>query len=269
MKFYILDDDMNIVKILRTVIEEDYDNRVVGYNDDPRVAVNDMMILKPDIVLIDYLMPGFDGVDVIKKVKKAVPETVFVMISQVSDKEMIGQAYQGGLSFFISKPINKYEVTTVIGHVIEQIKTSRKLSQIKHLIGEVLPEKKMTHHEVSKSALKDLGIYSEKGSRDIIDVIKISLKEHLSVDEAMTILSERHGEKTKILRQRMRRAINKGLRNLAYLGIEDYMNESFLTYSSKLYDFEAVKKEMDYIRGKTPYKGSVSLDRFLDNLKDF
>jgi two-component system response regulator YcbB len=226
-------------------------------------------VLKPDVVLIDYLMPSLDGVDVIKKVKKAIPDINFVMISQVSDKDMIGDAYREGLSFFISKPINKFEVTSVIGNVIHQIETTRKLDQIKHLIGEVIPEKKIVHHEVSKSVLKDLGIYSEKGGRDIIDVINASLKEQVTIDEAIGIMSERHGEKTKILRQRMRRAINKGLRNLAYLGIEDYMNESFLTYSSKLYDFESVKKEMDYIRGKTPYKGSVSLDRFLDNLKDF
>ena len=44
------------------------------------------------------------------------------MISQVAAKELIGKAYDAGIEFFISKPINIIEVKSVIRNVDEQIK---------------------------------------------------------------------------------------------------------------------------------------------------
>lgn len=268
MIFYVLDDDINVIKILRDIIEENYNHQVIGYHSDPRKAVHEILVMKPDVVLVDYLMPFLDGVDVIQAVKQRL-DVIFVMISQVSDKEMIGKAYLEGLSFFISKPINKLEVTGVLKNVTSHLNTQRKLRQIKSLIGETSAGAIEQRTDTMKSALKNLGIYSEKGSKDVLNVLEILQQRHVSVDVAIHCYADAQGEKSKILRQRMRRAVVKGLRNLAYLGLEDYMNELFISYSSQLYDFENVKKEMDYIRGKSSYKGTVSLDRFLSNLKEF
>ena len=269
MKYYILDDDMNIVKILSTIIESDFNRKVVGFKDDPNQAVDDIIVLKPDVVLIDYLMPGLDGVDVIKKIKSVVPEVEFIMISQVSDKNMIGEAYKEGLSFFISKPINRYEVNAVLKHMSEKLETSRKLSQIINLIGSPEATVAVNQVEVSKSVLKELGIYSEKGSKDMIGIIELKLSEDSNLERALENFCDINKEKSKIVRQRMRRAIMRGLRNLSYLGIEDYMNELFVKYSSSLYDFEAVKKEMDYIRGVSKNRGTASIDKFLEVLSEF
>ena len=70
----------------------------------------------------------------------------------------------------------------------------------------------------------------------------------------------------KSLDQRMRRAISKGLSNISYLGIEDYMNEVFMMYSSSLFNFEEVKNEMDFIRGKQKINGKINLRKFIDGL---
>ncbi|MCH4889386.1 response regulator [Acidaminobacter sp. JC074] len=269
MNYLVLDDDINVVKIIKTIVEEDFNNRVIAYGTDPKKAIDDILVLKPDVVIIDYLMPELDGVDVVKKIREVHKDVDFIMISQVSDKEMIGQAYKEGISFFISKPINRFEVLTVLKHITEKIETTRKLDQIVNLIGHVQPASQVRHEEVAKSVLKDLGIYSEKGSKDIMMVIELKQSEAVTIDEAIKKVCKSIGENPKIIRQRMRRAVNKGLRNLAYLGIEDYMNELFIKYSSALYDFESVKKEMDYVRGKSAYKGSVSLDKFLENLSEF
>ena len=39
-----------------------------------------------------------------------------------------------------------------------------------------------------------------------------------------------------------------GMANLAHLGIEDFMNDTFAQYSSTLFNFEELRAEMDYIR---------------------
>ena len=59
--------------------------------------------------------------------------------------------------------------------------------------------------------------------------------------------------------KRIRRTATAGMINLANIGIEDYMNETFVEYSNGLYNFEQLKTEMDFIRGKTKKRGKVNL----------
>ena len=93
-------------------------------------------MLKPDIVVVDYLMPSKDGADVIKEVRTVHESIQFIMISQVSDKSMIEEAYSQGLSFFIQKPINKMEVNVVLTNIEERLKTDAKLKQIYSVLGD-------------------------------------------------------------------------------------------------------------------------------------
>lgn len=271
MRYYILDDDINIVKILQNIVETDFERLVIGSNTDPEKAIKEILTLKPDAVLIDYLMPSLDGTDVIKKVKALNPDIEFIMISQVADKEMIGDAYKEGLSFFISKPINKIEVNVVLSNLENRLETSEKLKQIISLIGDAhTPAQTVSSHvDQAKSVLFDLGIYSEKGSKDILSIIEImDNKNMVDSKKAFNHYSKDVKEKGKIIRQRIRRAIGKALRNISYLGLEDYMNETFVKYSSTLFNFESVKLEMDYIRGTSTTRGSVSISKFLENLHE-
>lgn len=269
MKYYILDDDINVVKILINVIEENFEWTVAGYNTDPEAALSEIRVIKPDVLIVDYLMPNLDGVDIIKGVKKTLTKIEFVMISQVSDKEMIAAAYSEGLSLFISKPINNIEVKSVLSMVEEKILTAGKLGQIVDLIGLPQVASKKDNAPIITSVLKDLGIYSEKGSKDIVAILSLKNKGDLDLETALELYCEQSGEKSKSVRQRVRRAIMRGLKNLAFLGVEDYLDDKFVRYSNSLYDFESVKKEMDYIRGITTSKGSVSVDKFMDNICEF
>ena len=70
----------------------------------------------------------------------------------------------------------------------------------------------------------------------------------------------------KNMEQRVRRAIAAGMNNIAHMGIEDFMNETFMRYSSTLFSFEDVRSEMDHIRGKSPYGGKISIKKFIDGL---
>lgn len=71
---------------------------------------------------------------------------------------------------------------------------------------------------------------------------------------------------SKSMEQRIRRAVNAGLTNLANMGLEDYSNDTFHDLAGTLYSFEQIRKEMDYIRGKSETHGKVSLKNFLNSL---
>ena len=68
----------------------------------------------------------------------------------------------------------------------------------------------------------------------------------------------------KAIEMRIRRAIDKALRNVASMGIEDYNNEQFLRFTSTLFDFVEIKKEMDYLRGKSPVSGKINIKKFIE-----
>lgn len=275
MKFFIIDDDINIIRILEEIIEEEELGDVIGYATDGKTGMNDIIMSHPDIVLVDLLMPGMDGTKMVNEVKSFVKQTKFIMISQVSTKSMIGKAYDAGIEFFVSKPINKIEVTKVIQNVSGMINMERKFNVIENIfktkgtIEEVNTVDNLIDQEIRKIKIifSRIGIMGEKGGDDIILIATYLMRHNLSSNDLkVKEICKELSNNPKAMEQRIRRAINKGLVNLANLGIEDYMNENFMRFSSTLYDFENIKAEMDYIRGKRSTSGKISVRKFIDNL---
>jgi two-component system response regulator YcbB len=263
MNFYIIDDDINIIRVLENIIEESELGDVIGSNINSRDALKEIVEMKPKIVLIDLLMPELDGINFIKKIDD---ENIdFIMISQVSEKRIIGKAYEAGVKFFINKPINKIEVVKVIENVIDNLKNIEKLNNIVSILG----NKKTNDIENSfeknlNYILNDIGIAGERGSDEIIRICLKIESENLR----NFLVSEMYDlfDNSTAVKQRIRRALSKGLSNVASLGIEDYMNVKFTRYSSSLYDFQNVKFEMDRIRKKSQKGGKINVSNFINNL---
>ncbi|MDG2764728.1 response regulator, partial [Vibrio parahaemolyticus] len=83
-----------MIKILERIMEDKDLGDVVGYTTDGIDAVNKITANQPDIVLIDLLLPNKDGINIVKEFQKEVFKPIFVMISQVSSKDMIAKAYE-------------------------------------------------------------------------------------------------------------------------------------------------------------------------------
>lgn len=72
MNFYILDNDSKIIHLLSNIIENDFNNTVVGTTSNPQQAYDDAMRLGIDIMFIDYAMPTMDGVQLIQKFRTVI-----------------------------------------------------------------------------------------------------------------------------------------------------------------------------------------------------
>jgi two-component system response regulator YcbB len=276
MRFYIVDDHKQVIRMLESIIEDEQLGEIVGSSIDSTEALNAIKALQPDVVIIDFLMPDRDGTQVVVEIKKTLPDTQFIMLSQVSAKNLIEKAYRAGISFFISKPVNRLEVSRVIRQVMEQLTLNRKFSALQNLLTTDLPHdaiiqtpirREELQIELIKQVMSKIGILGESGAQDILQLCQYYLDNQHStndvkINDVCVILSEQ----PKAMEQRLRRAINRGLVNLANLGIEDYMNDVFVRYASTLYDFESIKAEMDYIRKKRTSGGKISVKKFLDNL---
>ena len=121
MRIYIIEDDLSVIGILEDIVEGNGLGTICGDTGDGLPDLSQILALAPDLILIDLLMPEKDGIQVVRELREMGSEAKFIMISQVSAKEMIAKAYMAGVSFFIQKPINLSEVRQVITTVKTQI----------------------------------------------------------------------------------------------------------------------------------------------------
>jgi DNA-binding response OmpR family regulator len=94
-----------------------------GFNveeaEDGRQALSFFEKTRPDIILLDVLMPGMDGFEVCKTIRK-LPDTEcipIVMLTGLNDTDSINYAYEAGATDFITKPIN----LTILMHRLKYI----------------------------------------------------------------------------------------------------------------------------------------------------
>ncbi len=272
MEIYIVEDDLSVINILQDIIEDHDLGEVCGTSGGRTADVGEIVASNPDMVLIDFLMPEKDGIQVVKELKERGCPAKCIMISQVAAKELVGKAYDAGVEFFISKPINIIEVKSVIHNVEQQIRNEKTLLNIRKMFVAEMEEKpaKPADDGYGKKVLyilNRLGMSGEKGGDDILRICQYLHSNNRPISQvSIGQLCEILSDAPKNMEQRVRRAIAVGMSNLAHLGIEDFMNETFTSYSSTLFPFEEIRAEMDFIRGKRRYGGKVSIKKFIDSL---
>lgn len=277
MSFYFIDDDKNICNILKLIINERGLGVCCGSANNAAEALEDLPSAKPDIVIVDLLMPEMDGISFVKQARKIVPDASYIMLSQVSSKDMIASAYEAGIEFFIQKPINSVEVEAVIKKISDGLSMKRMVRKMQNIFMEdtspatvTVPDNSEQIENSLRTILTRIGIIGDIGSKDIISIVKY-LVDHQDNADSLTVsdLCSHFCDTPKSMEQRIRRTAFNGLVNLAHLGLEDYSNEIFVDYSSTLYNFEQVRKEMDFIRGKTDKHGNVRIKQFLNALASY
>jgi len=286
--FIVIDDDRTVRSVLIKIIEQYSLGEVYAEADNGLLGEEMILRYKPDIVIIDLLLPHQDGMSIIKKVKSLNVKSMFIMLSQVSDKDMIARAYEMGIEFFISKPINVIEVVNVIRRVREYLAMKKTFEAIESTVmnlGRSADSEPSRKSEVVKRLLNqimaDLGILGDLGSRDIMNICTMLYEnpeygdtlEETQLSDLLKLLQSKYTSEGRVsksdfkaIEMRMRRTVAKAMKNIAAMGIEDFSNDKFVLYSSSLFDYVEVKAEMDYIRGKAMYNGKVNIKSFIKRL---
>lgn len=284
IRIFLVDDDPSVTGILQIIIEEQGLGAVCGASNNAVDALEDLPYLKLDIVVVDLLMPDMDGVTFVEKAKKQLPGVAFIMLSQVSSKDMVAKAYEAGVEFFIQKPVNAIEVRQVIENVSRKQSLERTVDKVRDIFavsgldagvdgdpaeGSSKAGKVGKTPERLRRILQDIGLSGELGSEDIITVVSYFC-DHEDKISGMTLrdICSLFSDSPKSMEQRIRRAAAAGLANMANLGLDDYGNEIFNEYASRLFNFQQVRKEMDFIQGKSTQHGNVRIKKFIVALVD-
>ncbi|MCM3045715.1 response regulator [Bacillus altitudinis] len=288
MRFFIADDDRAIRSILGQIIEDEDLGEVVDEADDGiGLEANSLNLKKVDILLIDLLMPARDGIQTIRHIHPEFKGKV-IMISQVEAKEMMAEAYELGIEYYIHKPVNRIEIVSVIRKVMERIKLEKSIYDIQASLRHVLPlepvishetgtgSKRRTMKEAGEFLLSELGIVGESGSKDLLEIL-IYLHEtqtanshevnfpplkQLFIKTAERKLGRGVADvevmrEVKAAEQRIRRAIHHSLNHFASLGLTDFSNPKFEHYASKFFDFTDVSQRMKEMQKTSSPAGST------------
>ena len=111
----LLVDDHAVVRMgLRAFFDMLEDIEVVGEASDGSEGVAMARRLKPDVVLMDLLMPNMDGITAIGRIKAELPETEIVTMTSFIEEEKVTAALEAGASGYVLKDAEAEEVAAAI-----------------------------------------------------------------------------------------------------------------------------------------------------------
>ncbi len=151
---------------------------VVGQAGDGQEAVELAAALKPDVICMDIVMPGMDGIAATEQIKLALPSVEILAVTSYIDLEKILAAIQAGVSGYVMKDASPAELIRAIqtvarGEIYLHPEATRKLAQHFEPSAKTRdPNEFLTQREREVIQLVTRGL----NNQDIADKLKIGLK---------------------------------------------------------------------------------------------
>lgn len=110
----VIDDDKDTVRLFTEFLEES-NIKVLGGGHDGNTAIKLFKETKPDVVLIDIMMPNGSGFHAIRKIQEINPDAKFIVVSGVSDFLIEEKLEKLGIPL-IQKPFNLKQIISLINN---------------------------------------------------------------------------------------------------------------------------------------------------------
>ena len=89
IRVLVVDDHAIVRQGLRLLLSGETDIEVVGEAADGQMAIQQIRALRPDVVLLDLLMPGMNGIDVLKQLKDTQESPVMLVLTSSLEDQLI------------------------------------------------------------------------------------------------------------------------------------------------------------------------------------
>ena len=103
LRVLIADDHPVIRKRVRAILEEDRRLEVCGEAYDGAQAIEEARKLKPDVVVLNVIMPVKNGLEAAREIKAIVPSSAIVILSLEADAKFIDEAKKIGVNAYVAK----------------------------------------------------------------------------------------------------------------------------------------------------------------------
>lgn len=111
-------DDSNFLRNSLKKILEGSGYEVVGTAENGLEAVTKYKELKPDLVMLDIIMPQMNGLETLKLIRSVDPNANVVMVSSMSTQESVTDCIKAGARNYILKPFEETKVVEVLQQVL-------------------------------------------------------------------------------------------------------------------------------------------------------
>ena len=132
----LVDDEPGMLRYIRTLLEVD-DHKVETATTGEEAVERVQKGLEPDLVLLDLLMPGIDGLQTLEQLRKMKPGMKVVMLSCVNDTRKVVQAMRLGAHDYLTKPFQKAELDAVIGQCLGGAASQSYVGEVEELCDDV------------------------------------------------------------------------------------------------------------------------------------
>ena len=183
IRVLIVDDHAVVREGLRTFLELQDGIAVAGEAADGEQAVMQAEALRPDVVLMDLVMPRLDGVGAMRELRRRLPETRVIVLTSFAEDERLLPAIQAGAAGYLLKNVAPAELARAIraAHageaLIDPLIAARLVDAIAQPAGERVPER-LTAREQEVLALIARG-YSNKRIALELGIAEKTVKTHV------------------------------------------------------------------------------------------
>jgi CheY-like chemotaxis protein len=136
-----------------------------------RMALDILKSRRVDLVLLDQMMVGMDGLETVMEIRRSYRELPIVMVTQSEEEELMDRALTGTVADFLTKPVNPSQILLVV----KKLLTSGKL-KLQHAAMEVMHEAETLRLSRDRSLSDWIHLYASWMEKDI------TTKGHLASD---------------------------------------------------------------------------------------
>jgi two-component system response regulator AtoC len=174
-RIFVVDDDQQYARMLSYRLSKNTNYDVTVYNRGEAV-IEQLAEQRPDVILLDIMMPGIDGIEVLQHVVKVLPKTPVIMVSAQGVIDTAVEAMKIGAHDYITKGQDDLvKLDTIVRNAIEKVTMTREIDSLRDevssqyklqgLIGDSEPMNKV-YNLIQKAVRGDLtvAIQGESGT---------------------------------------------------------------------------------------------------------
>jgi len=182
IRIFVVDDHPVVRAGLVTILGTQPDFVVVGEAEDADTAINRLLTLRPDVLLLDLEMPGGDGADLLRRARESGSDARALVFTAFDADDRILAAVRAGAQGYLLKGAPRDELFRAIrvvhagGSLLEPVVASKLLRQVRH---PATPDVRVTARELEVLRLVARGRQNKEIARDLA-VTERTVKFHLS-----------------------------------------------------------------------------------------
>lgn len=116
MNVFVVDDERPVMQLCMTVLEIQ-GHQVEGFTRGEE-ALARLGLGRPDLLVVDYKMPGLNGIEVVRRARSLYPDLRVVMITGHGTREMVEEARAAGVNAVLLKPFTPNELASTVASTV-------------------------------------------------------------------------------------------------------------------------------------------------------